>query len=150
MWKSLGCIMLNGVPREVPRTKTLGACDPLGFGLGTSLGTLFTHSPSAFPHIVPLYRCTVHYTLHRHQSDWLREGRREKNLIIFGHCPKGKGAPCIVPRVSGHPHSAQESTEMRSLHRRGRETKKFIFLSSSRLCLMGWGSSSLEILQVCS
>ena len=39
---------------------------------------------------------------------------------------------------------------MRSLHRRGRETKKFLFLSSSRLCLMGWGSSSLEILQVCS
>ena len=39
---------------------------------------------------------------------------------------------------------------MRSLHRRGRETKKFLFLSSSRLCLMGWGSSSLEILKVCS
>ena len=35
---------------------------------------------------------------------------------------------------------------MRRLHRRGRETKKFLFLSSSRLCLMGWGSSS----QVCS
>ena len=39
---------------------------------------------------------------------------------------------------------------MRSLHQRGRETKKFPSLSSSRLCLMGWGSSSLEILQVCS
>ena len=39
---------------------------------------------------------------------------------------------------------------MRSLHQRGRETKKFLFLSSSRLCLMGYGSSSLEILQVCS
>ena len=40
--------------------------------------------------------------------------------------------------------------QMRSLHRRGRETKKFLFLSSSRLCLMGWGSSFLEILQVFS
>ena len=39
---------------------------------------------------------------------------------------------------------------MRSLHWRGRETKKLIFLSSSRLCLMGWVSFSLEILQVCS
>ena len=58
--------------------------------------------------------------------------------------------PCIVPRVSGHPHSAQESTEMRSLHQSGRETKKFLVLSSSRLCLKGWGSSSLDILQVCS
>ena len=48
------------------------------------------------------------------------------------------------------PYSAQESTKIRSLHQRGKETKKFLFLSSSRLCLMGWGSSSLEILQVCS
>jgi hypothetical protein len=39
---------------------------------------------------------------------------------------------------------------MRSLHRRGRETKKYLFLSSSSLCLMGWGSSALEILQGCS
>ena len=39
---------------------------------------------------------------------------------------------------------------MRRLHQRGRETKKFLFLSSSRLCLMGWDSSSLEILKVCS
>ena len=61
-----------------------------------------------------------------------------------------KYTPWIVPRVSGHPHSAQEFTKMRSLHWRGRETKKWFFLSSSRLCLMGWGSSSLEILMVCS
>ena len=59
-------------------------------------------------------------------------------------------APCILPRVSGHPQSAQESSEMRSLHQRVRETKKFLCLSSSRLCLKGWGSSSLELLQVCS
>ena len=39
---------------------------------------------------------------------------------------------------------------MRSLHQRGRETKKFLFVSSSCLCFMGWGSSSLDILQVCS
>ena len=58
--------------------------------------------------------------------------------------------PWIVRRVSGQPHSAQESAKIRSLHQRGREKKKYLFLSSSRLCLMGWGSSSLEILQVCS
>ena len=58
--------------------------------------------------------------------------------------------PWIVPRVFGQPHSAHESTKMRSLHQRGRETKKFLFHSSSCLCLMGWGSSSLEILQICS
>ena len=45
--------------------------------------------------------------------------------------------PWIVLRVSGQPHLAQESSERRSLHLRGRETKKFIFLSSSRLCLRG-------------
>ena len=39
---------------------------------------------------------------------------------------------------------------MRSVHQRVRETKKFLSLSSSRLCLKGWGSSSLENLQVCS
>ena len=39
---------------------------------------------------------------------------------------------------------------MRNLHQRVRETKKFLSLSSSRLCLKGWGSSSLKILQVCS
>ena len=33
-------------------------------------------------------------------------------------------ASWIVPRVSGHPHSAQESTEMRSLHQRSRQAKK--------------------------
>ena len=58
--------------------------------------------------------------------------------------------PCIVPRISGHPHSSQESPEMRSPHQRGRETKKLFFLSLSRLCLKGLCSSSLEILQVCS
>jgi hypothetical protein len=37
---------------------------------------------------------------------------------------------------------------MRSLHQRVRETKKFLSLSSSRRCVMGWGSSSLESLLV--
>ena len=40
-----------------------------------------------------------------------------------------QNSPCIFRRVSGHPPSAQESAEMRSLHQRGRETKKFLFLS---------------------
>ena len=55
----------------------------------------------------------------------------------------------LVLRVSGQPNSAQESTKMRILHQRGRTTMIFFLLSSSCLCLMGWGSSSLEILKVC-
>ena len=42
VWKSLGFIMVNLVPREVPQPKTLGASSPQGFGLGTSQGTPFT------------------------------------------------------------------------------------------------------------
>ena len=42
IWKSLGAILVNGVPREVLRPKTIGAYSPLGFGLGTSPGTPFT------------------------------------------------------------------------------------------------------------
>ena len=38
VWKSLECIMVNGVPRP----KTLGACGPSGFGIGTFLVTPFT------------------------------------------------------------------------------------------------------------
>ena len=34
--------MVNEVRQEVPRPKTLGACGPSSFGLGTSLGTPFT------------------------------------------------------------------------------------------------------------
>ena len=58
-------------------------------------------------------------------------------------------APWIVPRVSGHPHSAQESFKWKACTG-GAERQRIFFLSSSCLCLMGWGSSSLEILQVCS
>ena len=45
VWKSLGGIMVNVVPLEVPRSKILGACGPSGFGLGTSLRTPFTTLP---------------------------------------------------------------------------------------------------------
>ena len=63
---------------------------------------------------------------------------------------KFKGTPWIILKESGQPHSAQESTKIRRLHQRGRETKKSLFLCSSRLCLMGWSSFSLEILKVSS
>ena len=42
IWKSLGCRVVNRVPQGSPMAKTLGACGPSGFGLGTSLGTPFT------------------------------------------------------------------------------------------------------------
>ena len=41
----LGCRMVNGVPRGSPSDKTLGACGPLDFCLGTSLGAPFTTLP---------------------------------------------------------------------------------------------------------
>ena len=50
VWKSLEGIMVNGVPREVPRSKTLGACGPSGFCLGTSPGTPFTMIPPRLFH----------------------------------------------------------------------------------------------------
>ena len=60
LWKSLGCIMVKWSPSESPAAKTLGACGPLGFGLGTYLGTLFTMIPVGFSADCP----TIHYTIH--------------------------------------------------------------------------------------
>ena len=57
--------MVNGVPREVPRPKTLGACGPSGFGLWISLGTPFTMMPPRLFHTLLFHskaykaRCTV-------------------------------------------------------------------------------------------
>ena len=42
VWKSRGCIMVNGVPMEVPRPKSKGPQAPRVFGRGTSRGTPFT------------------------------------------------------------------------------------------------------------
>ena len=47
--------MVNGVPWEVPWPKTLGACGPSGFGLGTSLGILFTTLHSRLFHTLSQY-----------------------------------------------------------------------------------------------
>ena len=44
-WKSLGGILVNIVPWEVPRPKTFGACGPLVFWPWNSLGTIFTRIP---------------------------------------------------------------------------------------------------------
>ena len=43
--KNLGGIMVNVVPRQVPRIKPTGPAAPRVFGLGTSLGTTFTMIP---------------------------------------------------------------------------------------------------------
>ena len=59
--------MVNGVPREVPKAKTLGVAGPKGFGRGTSQGTLFTmihprlfHTFSFFCHPGPVKRDVLH------------------------------------------------------------------------------------------
>ena len=40
IWNSLGCRVLNGVPRGSPAAKTRGACGTTDFGLGTPFRTL--------------------------------------------------------------------------------------------------------------
>ena len=42
--------MVNGVPWEVLRPKTLRTCGPSGLGMGTSLGTPFTMTPPRLFH----------------------------------------------------------------------------------------------------
>ena len=49
-------ILVNIVPWEVPMPKTLGDCSPSGFWPWNYLGTIFTRIPSAFPHIVSIWR----------------------------------------------------------------------------------------------
>ena len=43
---------MNKSPLEVPRPKPLGACDPTGFGLGTSKGDTFNIIPPRLLHIM--------------------------------------------------------------------------------------------------
>ena len=48
-----------------PAAKTLGACGPSGFGLGTSLGTIFTMIPPGLFKIMSQYTLyTLHFTLY--------------------------------------------------------------------------------------
>ena len=63
VWKSRGGIVVNGVPREVPRPKPEGPQAPRVFGRGTSRGTAFTtihprlfHTFSFFLHPGPVRR----------------------------------------------------------------------------------------------
>ena len=81
----LGGIMVNGVPRKVPRPKTLGACGTFSFGLETSLGTPFTMIPSAFQNNVPmswLSRGPWHYNQQR-QAYWLKWYYKKNVLHSF-------------------------------------------------------------------
>ena len=55
MWKSLGGILVNIVPREVPRPETLWACSPLVFWPWNSIGTIFTRIPPRLFHILYQY-----------------------------------------------------------------------------------------------
>ena len=56
----LGGIIVNGVPREVARPKTLGACGPLGFGLlDLPRHSIHHDTPLAFPNNVPLFLLTM-------------------------------------------------------------------------------------------
>ena len=63
MWKSLGGIMVNIVPQEVPRPKSLGACGPSGFWPWNSLGTKFTSIPPRHFHTLYQYCETKFFTI---------------------------------------------------------------------------------------
>ena len=56
MWKSQGCIVVNGVPREVPRPKPEGAAGSKGFWPRDFLRDSIHHdTPKAFPQNFTLY-----------------------------------------------------------------------------------------------
>ena len=51
MWKSQGCMVVNGVLREVPRPKSEGAADSKGFWPRDFLRNSIPYdTPKAFPH----------------------------------------------------------------------------------------------------
>ena len=65
MWKSLGCIMVNGVPWEVLWLKPSGLRLLRFWPWDFPRDSIHHDTPSAFPHIVPVYslKCTV-YSVH--------------------------------------------------------------------------------------
>ena len=59
MWKSLGGILVNIVPREVPRQKKTRGLRHLGFlALELPRDNIHQDTPSAFPNIVSM-QCSV-------------------------------------------------------------------------------------------
>ena len=54
---------MNGVLRGSTEAKTLGACGPSGFGLGTSLGTPFTTLHPRLFHIMSQSTYALQYTM---------------------------------------------------------------------------------------
>ena len=93
--------MVNGVSRGSPAAKTLEACGPSAFGLGTSLGTLFTTLPSQLFQIMShCAACVVQSIVHsqslpgRGQTVPLSsEGHTEdRPLVTLQHClGEGRG-----------------------------------------------------------
>ena len=57
--------MVKWSPSESPAAKTLGACGPSGFGLGTSLGTSFTTLPPRLFQIMSQYLVQLHVIFNR-------------------------------------------------------------------------------------
>ena len=62
MWKSLGGILGNIVPLEVPRPKALGVCGPSPFRPWNPLArdNIHQYTPSAFPYIVSVSVVIIH------------------------------------------------------------------------------------------
>ena len=55
--------MVKWSPSESPAAKTLGACGPSGFGLGTSLGTPFAMIPPGLSTDCPSTLQQPHYSI---------------------------------------------------------------------------------------
>ena len=81
--------MVNGVPRGSPAAKTLRACDPSGFGLGTSLGTPFTTLPPRIFQIMSHDQAPLPQTSSRQQGILQLQGLRRRTTLP--HLPGRKG-----------------------------------------------------------
>ena len=85
VWKSQGCIMVNGVPQEVPRSKPEGPQAPDGFGQGNSRGTPFT---------------MIHTRLF-HAFSFFRPPKQVKRNFL--HCRQTQPAPREYPKAQHSP-----------------------------------------------
>ena len=86
LWKSLGCNMVNGVPRKVPRPKPFGPW-PLGFWPWDFPRDSIHHdTPSAFPQIIPLSFPLPYHMRHTCAYHWPTQVTRPVGHVSFvGH-----------------------------------------------------------------
>ena len=103
------------------------------------------HIPATFNLLHLMLSTLSHSQSPQHSKTYLQslETKPETHFILWQSVGNlFHFTPWIVPRIPGHLHSAQDSTEIRSLHRRGRETKKLFFLLFFHLLSVWWGGAA--------